>query len=106
MTQDTMTSTNASLLDSSITVPQHVVYRSFPNETVMLNLHTGKYHGLNATAGKILETLERTSCVRDAVRALVDTYGQPREVLERDICEFCQSLAERGLIEVSGGAAG
>lgn len=104
MTQDTAVCTNASLLDSSIKVPQHVVYRSFPNETVMLNLNTGKYHGLNATAGQMLEVLEGRSSVREAVNALVGTYGQPREVLERDICEFCQSLAERGLIEVSGGA--
>ena len=42
-------------LASKVTRPQHVVYRSFPSETVVLNLQTGSYHGLNATAGRMLD---------------------------------------------------
>jgi Coenzyme PQQ synthesis protein D (PqqD) len=99
MAPDTMPST-ASLLTSSIKVPQHVVYRSFPSETVVLNLETGKYHGLNATADAMLEALENASCVRDAAAALGESYEQPREVIEQDVCELCQLLLKRGLIEV------
>jgi hypothetical protein len=94
-----------SLLASKIRVPQHVVYRSFPTETVLLNLETGKYHGLNATAGKMLEALEQAACVRDAASALAETYDQPQSVIEQDLCELCQSLIERGLIEADGGLA-
>jgi hypothetical protein len=94
------------LLGSSVTVPQHVVYRGFPTETVVLNLQTGKYHGLNATAGRMLEELERAACVMDAVGSLAQAYDQPREMLERDVCELCRSLLQRGLIEVDGGPAG
>ena len=32
----------AVLLSSRVTVPQHVVYRTFPSETVVLNLQTGR----------------------------------------------------------------
>jgi Coenzyme PQQ synthesis protein D (PqqD) len=105
MTPDTTMSHNASLLASSIKVPQNVVYRSFPSETVVLNLDTGKYHGLNATAGRMLDALERAACVRDGVTALAESYEQPTEVLERDVCELCRLLLERGLIEVDGGPA-
>ena len=101
MTPDTMPST-PSLLASSIKVPQHVVYRSFPSETVVLNLETGKYHGLNATAGRMLEELERAACVRDAAAALAESYEQAQSVIEQDLCELCQSLLERGLIEADG----
>lgn len=97
--------TNASLLAVSVMVPQHVVYRAFPTETVVLNLQTGRYHGLNATAGQMLEELERAGCVADAVSALAQTYDQPLEVLERDVCQLCRSLLERGLIEVDGGSS-
>lgn len=97
---------DALLLASSIAVPQHVVYRGFPTETVVLNLQTGKYHGLNATAGRMLEELERAACVTDAVDSLVQIYHQPREVIRRDACELCRSLLERGLIEVDGDCAG
>jgi hypothetical protein len=90
-----------SLLAAKIKVPQHVVYRSFPAETVVLNLQTGRYHGLNATAGQMLAALERAACVRDAAAALAENYEQPPGVIESDLCDLCASLLERGLIETS-----
>ena len=101
MINDTVPTTS-SLLASKVKVPQHVVYRSFPSETVVLNLETGKYHGLNATAGQMLEALERAACVRDAATALAEGYEQDQSVIERDLCELCQSLLERGLIQTDG----
>ncbi len=105
MTPDTATSTS-SLLASKVKVPQHVVYRSFPAETVVLNLETGKYHGLNATAGQMLEALEQAACVRDAAAALAERLRAGRRAsIERDLCELCQALLERGLIETDGSPA-
>ncbi len=96
MTPDTAPNAS-SLLASKVKVPQHVVYRSFPSETVVLNLETGKYHGLNATAGQMLEALEQAACVRDAAAALAGSYEQAQSAIERDLCELCQALLERGL---------
>jgi hypothetical protein len=101
MIPDTVAGTS-SLLTSKVKVPQHVVYRSFPSETVVLNLQTGKYHGLNATAGRMLEELERAACVRDAAAVLAEGYERPQEGVEQDLCELCRSLLERGLIETDG----
>lgn len=101
---DTTIPDDAALLAAGVTVPQHVVYRSFPTETVVLNLQTGKYYGLNATAGRMLEELERAACVADSLGVLAQTYDQPGEVVERDVCELCRSLLERGLIEVDTGS--
>ena len=67
---------SAVLLASRITVPQHVVYRTFPSETVVLNLHTGRYHGLNVTAGRMLMALEASASVREAVGVLARSYGE------------------------------
>jgi hypothetical protein len=96
----------SSLLTSKVRVPQHVVYRSFPAETVVLNLQTGKYHGLNATAGRMLDALEQADCVRDAATTLAVQYAQDQSVIERHLCELCQSLLERGLIETDGAQPG
>jgi hypothetical protein len=93
---------DSSLLASKAKVPQHVVYRSFPSETVVLNLQTGKYHGLNVTAGTMLDELGRANSVSDAATALAATYAQDRGVIERDLCRLCEALLERGLIEVDG----
>jgi hypothetical protein len=86
-----------------VTVPRNVVYRGFPSETVVLNLESGKYHGLNATAGQMLEALERHATVADAIIELADRYDRPRVLIEEDVCTLCNVLLERGLIEVDDG---
>jgi hypothetical protein len=80
-------------------VPDHVVHRSFPAETVVLNLQTGKYHGLNPTAGRMLETLDRLGSVDEAAAVLAGEYGQPLDTVRADLAAFCSDLIERGLIE-------
>jgi Coenzyme PQQ synthesis protein D (PqqD) len=95
-----------SLLQCSVKVPQHVVYRSFPSETVVLNLQTGKYYGLNATAGHMLETLERSATVRDAAVGLAASYERAQSAIELDLRALCDTLLERGLIVLDAGGAG
>ncbi len=79
-----------------------MVYRRLPTETVVFNLQTGKYHGLNATAGSMLEALERASSLREAAAAVAGEYAQPQAVVERDMCGLCDGLLARGLIELDG----
>jgi hypothetical protein len=89
------------LLDSSVNVPEHVVYREFAQETVLLNLETGQYHGVNRSGGVILRILEQTGTVREAAAGLADQYGRDVSEMQRDVCEFCNELLERGLMAVS-----
>lgn len=94
------TPSQTNLLKAKVKLPQHVVYRTFPTETVVLNLQTGKYHGLNPTAGRMLETLERADSVLDAATVAAEEYEQPQASTEGDMCRLCSSLLERGLIEI------
>jgi len=94
-----------SLLETGVRVPQHVVYRSFPSETVVLNLQTGKYHGLNPTAGEMLAMLEKAECVRDAAAVAAQHYEQPQAKTEQDMCDLCGALLDRDLIEIDGSGA-
>lgn len=89
-----------------ITLPPSVVYRAFPSETVVLNLSTGKYHGLNPTAGRMLEVLEQVGDIRAAVPRLASEYGRASEEVEADLRRLCVELADRGLIEVDEIAQG
>ena len=88
-----------SLLAARMRVPEHVVYRDFGDETVVLNLDTGMYHGLNRTGALMVAKLEESSTVGEAVDRLVEEAGQPREVVRRDMLGLCRELSERGLIE-------
>jgi hypothetical protein len=93
------------LLTATMRLPQHVVYRTFVKETVILNLQTGKYHGLNPTGGRMLQMLEKSETAREAATKLADEYGRPVAEIEEDVAAFCADLLDRGLIEMSGGEA-
>jgi hypothetical protein len=88
------------LLSARVRMPQHVLHRSFVAETVVLNLRTGRYHGLNPTAGRMLDALEAAPTVGDAVPELAREYGIESAKVESDDVALCQGLLERGLIEV------
>jgi PqqD family protein of HPr-rel-A system len=93
------TSTNE-ILAAHMRLPQHVVHRSFVAETVVLNLRTGKYHGLNPTAGRMLEALATAPTASDVVPELAREYGVEPAQVESDLIALCQGLLERGLIEM------
>jgi hypothetical protein len=88
------------LLAATARVPQHVVYRDFMNETVVLNLESGKYHGLNPTAGRMLQVLDKGVSLRAAADLLAAEYGIAAEELAQDICALCRDLEARGLVEI------
>lgn len=92
-----------SVLAARIRVPQHVVFRAFPAETVVLNLDTGIYHSLNPAGGHYLEVLEQSASVREGIERLQAEFSdQDPAVVEADLRAFCVDLAERGLIELEG----
>jgi hypothetical protein len=95
-----MASSSSELLAARVRLPQHVVHRSFVAETVVLNLQTGQYHGLNPTAGRMLEALERAPTVGATAPELASEYGIKQEQIERDLLALTQGLLERGLIEI------
>lgn len=90
----------ADVMAARPSVPDHVAFRDFGTETVVLNLATGKYHGLNATGGRILAALVSTEDLRQATAALADDYQQPYDEVERDVRAFCVDMLARGLLEI------
>lgn len=92
---------SAPVLDATVRIPNHVVHRSFVQETVVLNLETGRYHGLNTSAGAMLAALETAGSIRGALRLLAETFPDAGEQLEHDLLRFCEDAQERGLIELT-----
>ena len=86
-------------LPPAVHVPQHVVYRDFVAETVVLNLNTGVYHGLNPTGGRMLKLLDEVGDVDAVATQLSNEYSRPRAEMAEDLEEFCRDLLARNLIE-------
>jgi hypothetical protein len=99
-----MSHTADTLRDARIRVPDHVVHRTFVAETVVLNLQTGKYHGLNTMAGRMLEVLEDGPTVREAAARIAAEYDVDAARVESDLIAFCEDLLARELIEIDDAA--
>lgn len=91
------------LLSGTVRVPDSVVFRDFPSETVVLNLDTGKYHGLNPTAGEMLRTLEKVGTVATAAQQIAERHGVELARVQADLCALCDQLEQRGLIAIERG---
>ena len=90
----------AAWLGAHVRVLEHVAYRNFVHETVVLNLTTGEYHGIDPTGGRILDLLAREATLGAAARTLAEQSERPLAEVERDVCAVCEELRQRGLIEV------
>lgn len=90
------------LLDLVVHIPEHVIFRSFARETVALNLQTGKFHGLNPTAGRMVEVMSRVPRPREAVASLAQEYGVSDDRITGDLEDLLRLLLHRGLLEIDG----
>lgn len=93
--------TRHEILGTRAEIPDNVVYRGFVSETVILNLNTGQYHGVNPTGGFMLELLNKLGSVEQAAATLAKDYGLTLEEAADDLCDFCLQLEQRGLIVLS-----
>ncbi len=96
----------SSILDRRLGLPEHVVSRAFEKQTVLLNLESGNYHGLNPVAMRMLEASTGAGTPRDAIAGLAAEYEQPESVIEQDLAELLQGLADRGLVVADVGDGG
>jgi hypothetical protein len=85
-------------LQARVVPTDDVAHRALGDETVAVNLRTGRYHSLNSSAGRMLEELLAGPTVGAALARLEQLYDVPRETVERDLLALCGALAERGLV--------
>ena len=84
-----------------VTIPAQVMARQVGAETVILDLTSGTYFGLNAMGARMWQIMasgERLSSICDV---LTDEFDVTRETLERDLKGLVRDLADKGLISLS-----
>jgi hypothetical protein len=72
-------------------------------ESVLLNLNSERYYGLDKVGTRIWTALGSTPSIQEAYDALLDEYDVAPEVLREDMKELIGQLVENGLLELAGG---
>ena len=81
-----------------IRLNENVAHRSFGEETVLLNLDTGQYHGLRGSGGRMLEVLVAQSDMDESARQIAAEFDVPLDQVRHDIQVLCEGLAQRALV--------
>ena len=85
-------------LDSQLVIPPQVMSRQVDDETVLLDLKSGHYFGLDGVGKRIWEGVEAGQSLRDTVAGIVAEYDVGEERAAKDVLAFAGSLAEKGLL--------
>jgi len=79
-------------------VPSHVLIRFLEQESVLLNLETERYFGLDAVGTRMWQVVTTAATVEAALAQLVQEYDTSPETLRTDLTNLLQHLVENGLI--------
>lgn len=87
-------------LKDSVRIPDKVALRRMGDETMLLNLETGTYFGLDAVGSRFLELLEQNREIAAAYRTILEEFNVEPEILEADLLRLSDDMRSKGLLEV------
>ena len=83
-----------------VEVPAGVLVRHLDGETVLLNLETEKYFGLDSTGTRMWELVTRLPSIESAYAELREEFEVEPEELRKHLAELLGQLVENGLLKV------
>lgn len=87
-----------------IKLPNDILISGLQAESVLLNLDSERYYGLNDVGTRMLTLLTSSDSIGTAYDSLLDEYDVEAEVLRRDLISTIEELAKHGLVEIISGS--
>ena len=84
-----------------VKIPDDVLISKLQEESVILNLNSERYYGLDDIGTRILSVLTTSDSIGTAYETLVNEYNVDSEVLRQDLLELIENLLNQGLIKIS-----
>lgn len=84
-------------------MPADILIRELDGESVILNLKSERYFGLDEVGTRIWVTLSTSESIQAAYENLLSEYEVDGEQLRQDMQNLIEQLVEHGLVELSDG---
>jgi hypothetical protein len=92
---------NRASLDCSVNIDEdNVVSRELEGETVILDLKTGTYFGLNPIGTRIWALIQEYRSLRRVYEEMQKEYEVSSKTLETDLLELVDQLSAKGLVSL------
>jgi hypothetical protein len=86
-------------MDSELmNIPSHVMARQVGDETVILDLASGLYFGLDEVGSRVWDLIGRGNSMSAVYETLIAEYEVPPEALREDLQALVHELCSRGLL--------
>lgn len=82
-------------------VPEHVLVRFLDKESVLLNIETERYFGLDETGTRMWQLVTAAPNIDTAYQQLLDEYDVEAELLRVNLSELIGRLIENGLLQIT-----
>jgi len=82
-------------------LPEDVLISNVQGESVLLNLNSERYFGLDEVGTRMLSVLTASNSIQTAYEALLEEYDVENEALRRDLADLIDRLVDQGLLEVA-----
>jgi Coenzyme PQQ synthesis protein D (PqqD) len=89
-----------SLMDR-VVVPEHVLVRFLDKESVLLNIETERYFGLDETGTRMWQLVTAAPKIEVAYQQLLDEYDVEPGLLRENLTDLLSRLVENGLLQVT-----
>jgi hypothetical protein len=84
-----------------VRIPDGVLISRLQEESVILNLDSERYFGLDDVGTRVLSVLSTSDSIATAYESLREEYDVDDQVLRQDLLALVESLVQQGIIEVS-----
>ena len=100
MIAETMTS-----VEKLIVIAEGLEAANLEGETVLLDVNSGHYFGLNEVGSRIIDLVAEPTTADAVVQTMAAEYDVDEERLASDVASFIQQMIERKLIREVDGAS-
>jgi len=83
-----------------VKIPDHVLVSDLQGESVILNVNSERYYGLDRVGTRFLTLLSDCDSIEHAFEALLAEYDVNADTLRNDITDLLNDLSEQGLVEI------
>ena len=86
--------------NSVLDVPDNVIAREVGGETVILNVESGNYFGLDPIGARIWDLLAQGLTLAAIGDVILGEYEATRETIEQDLLQLATDLVREKLVQV------
>lgn len=84
-----------------VSVPDNVMFRELEGESVILNLDSESYFGLDEVGTRMWQAVNEADSIQAAFDTLAEEYEVDAATLREDLSELLGTLLDRGLVEIA-----